>query len=174
MNEDSNTDGSVQSDHSLSINESSDIEAGENESSEEEESSEDESSSDLEDNIAFMNWLDESKDITNDMKEEKFQKYISEGMSEQDANEKAHRKIMWLVKRNFFDRFKDYLKNYIHLKDNDTYQEVLADLEEKLEKGMVVDKALRRVIPMHRTKFDALFTLDEEDEEEEKDEDDED
>ena len=95
-------------------------------------------------------------------------------MSERDADEKARRKILWSVKRNFFDRFKDYLKSYVHLKDNETYREVVADLEEKLDKGMGVDKALRRVLPMHRAKFDALFDSDEKDEEEEKDEDDED
>ena len=66
-NEDSDMNDAVQSDNSLSVDESSDIEVDEDESGEEE-SSEDESSSDLEDNIAFTNWLEEAKKITKDTK----------------------------------------------------------------------------------------------------------
>ena len=60
--------------------------------------------------------------------------------------------------------------SYLHLKDNDTYQEILEELEERLEKGMDVNKAIRRVIPRHTTTFAALFNQDDETEEEAMDE----
>ena len=104
----------------------------------------------------------------------KYDKYINEGMSENQAKEKANRKTLWAVKRHFFARMKDFLTSYLSLKDDDTYQEIVEDLQEKLEKGMDVNKAMSRVIPKYQTKFDGLFeenaedrSDDEEDEENE-------
>ena len=87
-------------------------------------------------------------------------------MNEEDANDKDDRMILWAVKRNFFAGFKDYLSRYMHLKDNDTCQEIVEDLQEMVDKGMDVNQGLSRVIPMHQTKFDALFEPDESEEEE--------
>ena len=145
-------------------------EEADEESDEEEQrqqNSEDESmSSDLEDNSAFRDWLSEAKEATSGTREEKIQKYVNEGLTEEDANDKADRKMLWAVKRNFFDRFKDYLSSNMRLKDNFTYQEVVEDLQERLDKGVDINKALRRVILLHRSKFDALFETEEEEEEE--------
>ena len=60
----------------------------------------------------------------------KYQKYINEGMTEDQAGEKANTKTLWAVKRNFFARFKDFLLNYLRLKDDNTYQEISSDIEE--------------------------------------------
>ena len=145
-------------------------EEADEESEEEDEHTDESMSSDLEDNSAFQDWLLEAKEATSGMREEKIQKYVDEGLTEEDANDKADRKMLWAVKRNFFARFKDYLSSNMRLKDNFTYQEVVEDLQERLDKGMDINKALRRVLLLHRSKFDALFETDEEEEEEEEDE----
>ena len=85
---------------------------------------EEQSSSDLEDNACYQDWLEEAKETIQDTWNVKYQKYINEGMTEDQAGEKANAKTLWAVKRNFFARFKYFLLNYLRLKDDDTYQEI--------------------------------------------------
>ncbi|XP_063970141.1 dentin matrix acidic phosphoprotein 1-like [Lytechinus pictus] len=47
-----------------------------------------------EDNLAYRGWLEQAMTATKDLRDEKYQKYISEGMEEEDAKEKAHVKLM--------------------------------------------------------------------------------
>ena len=47
-----------------------------------------ESSSDLEDNIGYRGWLEDAKEANGEMWNKKYQKYINEGMSEDQAKEK--------------------------------------------------------------------------------------
>ena len=145
-------------DEESSEEEENDEEVEDNEESEDEE----QSSSDLEDNAAYQDWLEEAKGTTGDMWNTKYEKYINEGMSEDQASEKASKKTLWAVKRSFFARFKDFLSSYLHLKDDDTYQEITFDLEEKIEKGVDINKALNRIIPKYKSKFAGLFAQDEE------------
>ena len=58
----------------------------------------------------------------------KYEKYTSEGMSEDQATEKVNMKTQWAIKRNFFARFKNFLASYLHLKDDETYQDIVWDL----------------------------------------------
>ena len=44
-------------------------------------------------------------------------------------------------------------------KDN-TYQDIFSDIEEKVEGGMDVRKAVKRVLPKHKHKFESLFEFD--------------
>lgn len=127
------------------------------EDNEESEDEEEQSSSDLEDNAAYQDWLEEAKGTTEDMWNVKYEKYINQGMSEDQASEKAHKKTLWAVKRNFFARLKDFLSSYLHLKDDETYQEITFDLEEKIEKGADINKALDRIIPKYKSNFAGLF-----------------
>ena len=62
-----------------------------------------------------------------------------------------------------------FLSSYLHLKDNGTHQDIAEDLEEKINKGMEVNKALNRVglMPKLHTKFDGLLQLNEDEENEE-------
>lgn len=124
-------------------------------------------SSDLEDNAAYQDWLEEAKETTEGMWNTKYQKYLNEGMSEDEAKEKADMKTRWAVKRNFFARFKDFLCSHLHLKDDDTYQEITWDLAEKIEKGFDINTALNRVVPKYKSKFAGLFAQDEENDDEE-------
>jgi len=144
----------------------SDLETDPEEESDEDEvdsTDEDDPSSDLEDNATFRDWLDEAKDTTKKPWRVKYEKYINEGMDADQAKEKAHRKTLWELKRIFFNRYKDFLSSYLYLKDNETHLEVVEELEDKIQKGMDVSKALNRVVPKHRSKFKGLFHSEEDD-----------
>ena len=88
-------------------------------------------------------------------------------MNEEEAKEKAHLKTVWAVKRIFFDHYKTFLSLNLHLKDDDTHQDIMAELEEKTDEGMNIGKALKRSMATHRSKFDGLFEYDENEEEDE-------
>ncbi len=105
-------------------------------------SDEDEPSSELEDNIAYLDWLEEGKEATNKQWNEKYEKYTNEGMSEDEAKDKANRKIHWALKRIFFDKYKDFLSSYLHLKDHINHLDIVEELEEKLDKGMDIKTKL--------------------------------
>ena len=120
------------------------------ESADDDDDEDEQSSSDLEDNTAYQDWLAEAKETTGDLWNIKYDKYTSEGMSEDQATEKANMKTQWAVKRNFFARFKDFLSSYLHLKD---------------------DKAINRIMAKHEAKFNALFQADDKEYDEESSED---
>ena len=121
----------------------------------------------MEDNTVYQDWLAEAKETTGDLWNMKYDKYTSEGMSEDQATEKANMKTQWAVKRNFFSRFKDFLSSYLHLKDDEAYQDIVWDLEEKIEKGVDITKAINRIMAKHEAKFNALFQADDEEYDEE-------
>ena len=165
-------DSDVDHDSSVGDDSETDISEGEEEGEEEEDEKEtsndeeEEESSDLEDNVAYMDWLSEAKSATNDMWSEKYEKYVQTGMSEEDAREKAKVKTMWAVKRCFFHKYKNFLFSHLHLKDNVIHEELVADLEAKMAKGMNIDKAFSRVIPRHAHEFTVLFNQDDDTDEE--------
>ena len=53
----------------------------------------------------------------------------SVGMDEILARGKTTQETLWVVKRVFFDNYKDLLLSYLHLKGNNTHQEIVDDLE---------------------------------------------
>ena len=157
--------------------EESESENSESSDEEEDETSNEEMSSvEYEDNAAYQAWYQHALEETQDMRNEKFQKYVNQGMDEERAKEKAYIKTLWVLQRTFFDNYKAYLWSNIHLKDEEYNQEIMDDLEEKINEGMDVRKALKRVIVNHRAKFDGLFQYDEDaetDDDESEDDDDE-
>ena len=114
----------------------------------------------LEDNETYQAWYEEAIQATQEMRTEKFEKSISQGMDEDAAKEKAYIKTLWAVKNVFFKRYEEFLKPYIFLKDDDTHQDIIDDLEKKLNMGANAKTALRRVMVKHRTRFDGLFLQD--------------
>ena len=88
-------------------------------------------------------------------------------MTEVQATEKADRKTLWAVKSNFFARFKDFLSSYLHLKDNEIYQEIDGRSWKKMEKDVDINKALNQVMPRYKAKFVGLFEQDEDSDDEE-------
>ncbi len=49
------------------------------------------------------------------------------------------------------------------MKDHITHLDIVEEIEQKLDKGMAINKALNRVIPKHQAEFKGLFYQDEED-----------
>ena len=143
--------------------ESEDDETSESEN--DETSDKDESTSDLEDNATYQDWAQDATEATEEMRSEKYNKYVLEGMSEDQAKEKANRKTIWAVKQIFFSNYKDFLLSSLYLKDNDTHQDIVEDFERKVDTGMDINKALNRVMPKHQFKFDGLFQQDEREDE---------
>ena len=121
-----------------------------------------EDSSDLEDNAAYQDWMAEARETQRGMTDEKYDKYVNEGMDEDQARQKVNRKTLWAVKQDFFDNYKEFLSSYLYLRENETHKDIVDDLDGKLDKGMNVNKALNRVLPKHAEKFAGLFHDEEE------------
>lgn len=156
-----NTDESYDSDsESETVEEDTDESDREND----DESSDKDGSSELEENTAYRDWLAESKEATEEMWSQKYKKYINEGLSDDQSKEKAERKMLWAVKKIFFNNFKDFLSSYLSLKDDETFQDIVVELEEKRDEGVAINKALKRVLTKYQSKFDGLFNDDSDDE----------
>ena len=65
-----------------------------------------------------------------------------------------------LSKTIFFDSFGTFLEQIQLIQKETTYQDILSDIEEKVEGGMDVRKAVKRVLPKHKHKFESLFEFD--------------
>ena len=155
--------------HTDDMSEEDESSQSEDERDEEDDEVESMDEDDLEDNPTYQEWHDQAKEATREMWNDKYEKYMNEGMSEELAKEKADMKTSWAVKRIFFNNYEDFLSHYINLKDDETHQEIEYDLEKKVKQGMDINKALKRVMPKHRAKFDGLFQYGEEENEEEED-----
>ena len=144
------------------MEEENDHENEENDDENEEESANDDTSSDeLEDNATYQEWRAQAIEATNDVWTEKYEKYIQAGVNEEDAKGKANIKTLWAVKRFFFNRYATVLTRIIELQNDNTHQEILDDIHEKIHKGINITTAIKRVLVQHRNKFDALFQEDE-------------
>ena len=95
-------------------------------SSESEEDDDDniESEVELEDNPALQDWLELAKAGTDEMRADKYEKYVNEGMSEEEAKEKAYDKVLWKIKKNFFDLYAAFLWHHAHLENNESHKEI--------------------------------------------------
>ena len=87
-------------------------------------------------------------------REPKSLKSTSNDMPEDRAREKAYARTVWAIKNDFFDSFGTFLEQIL-LIQKDTYQDIFSDIEEKVEGGMDVRKAVKRVLPKHKHKFEA-------------------
>lgn len=84
-------------------------------------------------------------------------------MDEETAKEKAHEKVLWAVKRNFFDNYSAFLWHNAYLEDDDIHIDILSDIAEKVQdKGMNVQKAVNRAVAKHKSKLDRLFQYEDE------------
>ena len=156
------------------VNDNPESEASEVDDSEsEEESSDEEISDELEDNATYQEWYAQAMEATEEMRAEKYEKYIAEGLDQEQAKEKAHTKSLWAVKRVFINHFTTFLWSIAHLKGDDLYQEITDELEDRMDKGVDINKAIKRVVAKYQAKFDGLFLYDE-DADEEREADDED
>ena len=78
-------------------------------------------------------------------------------MWEQKAREKAYERTLWAAKSNFFDTYEEFLEATVQLEKDDTHQEIIADIEEKMRRGLDSRKAVKRVLPKHKHHFESLF-----------------
>ena len=110
-----------------------------------------------EDNLAYQEWLEQAMANTEDLRDEKYQKYISDGMDEEEAKEKAHVKVLWAVKRTLFDLYSNFLQQSVYLGGVDINHEIMSDLTEKVQNGMNLRKAVKRVLARQGPQFEGLF-----------------
>ena len=99
-------------------------------------------------------------EVSQQSRTEKFEKYLKEDMPEDRAREKAYARTVWAIKNNFFDSFGTFLEQIQLIQKDKTYQDILSDIEEKVEGGMDVRKAVKRILPKHKHKFESLFEFD--------------
>ena len=118
------------------------------------------SSDDLEDHSVYRGWYDDAVEASQQSRTEKFEKYLKDDMPEDRAREKAYARNLWATKNDFFDSFGTFLEQIQLIQEDQTYQDILSDFEEKVEEGMDVRRAVKRVLPKHKTKFESLFEFD--------------
>lgn len=160
------SDGSEIDDHQTPTAEHSDFE-----NDKQDETSDSElSSHEMEDNIAYQTWYEQALEDTQEMRNEKYQKYVSTGMDEDQAREKAHVKTLWAVKRIFFDHLKTFIGLSIHLGPDDTFQEIMNDVDVMVDKGLPLRPTLKRVVARYQSQFDSLFQYDDGESDEESEE----
>ena len=96
--------------------------------------------------------------------EKRAEKYISQGIDEEETKEKAHEKTLWLVKRIFFDYYLTFLSLNFHLKDDDTHQELIGRTWRENGRRHGHRQSIERIMGRYRPKFDNLFDYGEPDE----------
>ena len=62
-----------------------------------------------------------------------------------------------MIKSNFFDTYEEFLEATIQLDEDNTHQEIIADIEEKMRRGLDTRKAVKRVLSKHKHHFESLF-----------------
>ncbi len=112
----------------------------------------------LEDNPVYCEWYDQAVEDTQEARKQKYVKYVNEGMDPAEAKEKAYWKTLWAIKRNFFDSFGTFLKQKVELNDDDTYQEIISEIEADVVEMDVV-KAVKRNLPKYKHHFEAFFRI---------------
>ena len=68
------------------------------------------------------------------------------------------------LKATFFDTYEEFLEATVQLEEDDTHQEIIADIEEKMRRGLDTSKAVKRVLPKHKHHFESLFEYKSDDE----------
>ena len=121
----------------------------ENEEQSEVETSESETLSkvDLEDNDIYQRMYERSMQVSEPARTEKYEKYVGKGMSEQQAREKAYERTLWPTKSNFFDTYEEFLEATVQLEEDDTHQEIIADMKKKCEEASTLVKLLKEYFP---------------------------
>ena len=126
--------------------------------------SESETSSNVNLEDIFQRWYERSMQVSELARTEKYEKYVGAGMSEEQAREKAYGRPLWATKSNFFDTYEEFLEATVQLEEDDTHQEIIADIEEKMRRGLNIRKAVQRVLPKHKHPFENLFEYKSDDE----------
>ena len=68
------------------------------------------------------------------------------------------------MKEPFFDTYEEFLEAIVQLEEDDTHQEIIANIEEKMRRGLDSRKAVKRVLPKHKHHFESLFEYKSDDE----------
>ena len=120
------------------------------------ETSESETSSnvDLEDNDIYQRWYERSMQVSEPARTEKYEKYVGFQVC---RNSRLERKPMkepcGRLKAYFFETYEEFLEATVQLEEDDTHQEIIADIEEKMRRGLDTSKAVKRVLPKTQTSF---------------------
>ena len=111
------------------------------------------------DNIAYRNWVQQARETppVRALWEMKFQKYLQEGMCEDDARAKATMKTTWAAKKVFFSLYQLFLANHMRLETNETHQQIVNKLQQRISNGLDLVTSFKRVIAKHKSEFDELF-----------------
>ena len=121
-------------------------------------SDEEMSSNDLEDNSVYRGWYDDAVEASQQSRTEKFEKYLKDDMAKDKAREKAYARTVWAIKNEFLDSFGTFLEQIQLIQKDTTYQDILSDIEEKVEGGMDVRKVVKRVLSKHH--LESFFEFD--------------
>ena len=119
-----------------------------------------EDGSEMEDIEVYRDWYEEAIQANQEPRIQKYRKYVEdENLGDALAREKAYAKTLWPSKDTFLTLWRRFWFKLYDFLDDDTFQEIVTDIDEKMEKEWDLDIA-KRLLPKHKHKFESLFEYD--------------
>ena len=137
----------------------------------------------IDDNEGYKTILHAAIDTAKDTWDKKYDKYVKEGMNEEDAIQQSNQKISPLVQRQFFKRYTELLKLIVPLDKSNVHSDIVRQIQDVVENNTDDETQIRRILMKNRHQFNELFdddyfettsdteNTDDEDDEEDTDED---
>ncbi|CAG2237956.1 unnamed protein product [Mytilus edulis] len=137
----------------------------------------------IDDNEGYKTILHAAIDTAKDTWIQIYDKYVKEGMNEEDAIQQSNQKISPLVQRQFFKRYTELLKLIVPLDKSNVHSDIVRQIQDVVENNTDDETQIRRILMKNRHQFNELFdddyfettsdteNTDDEDDEEDTDED---
>ncbi|VDI72109.1 Hypothetical predicted protein [Mytilus galloprovincialis] len=111
----------------------------------------------MDDNEGYKSLLHEAIDTAKDTWDTKYDKYVKEGMNEEDAIQRSNEKISHIVQRQFFKRYTELLKLIVPLDESKVHSDIVQQIQDIAENDTDYETQIRRILMKKRHQFDELF-----------------
>ncbi|CAG2213573.1 unnamed protein product [Mytilus edulis] len=111
----------------------------------------------IDDNEGYKTLLHEAIDTAKDTWDTKYDKYVKEGMNEEDAIQRSNEKISHIVQRQFFKRYTELLKLIVPLDESKVHSDIVQQIQDIAENDTDYETQIRRILMKKRHQFDELF-----------------
>ncbi|CAG2189647.1 unnamed protein product [Mytilus edulis] len=111
----------------------------------------------IDDNEGYKTILHAAIDTAKDTWDKKYDKYVKEGMNEEDAIQQSNQKISPLVQRQFFKRYTELLKLIVPLDKSNVHSDIVRQIQDVVENNTDDETQIRRILMKNRHQFNELF-----------------